>query len=332
MNRTEAMKLKGKTVLIDKGEKGVYYGELLDIAAPPKKMWAGKVKIKGVIELPILQEVDSLPGKKTPAYMTVPGSKIQAYTAGASSLTYAETVVQAINKKLQKLYDKGAAIQATAKSWATLGSRFGEMDNPFDLQKNVVSVKEDYVYYQLKKEKGRPFLHEPVNGDVLDLEECPFEFEISKPGKSWIEVTHLTGFTFEDLNGKEVQLKEFEWVRIHKQQFQPFHILLNELEDPSQKSLLHGIHSLGFTLDQLDQCHNHLLQQLLHSDGIASFQGVNFISFQNNYKTLMVQHHYERELKQDNQDFVFDRFEFTTDEGERSISSYTNIYSKGHES
>jgi hypothetical protein len=81
------------------------------------------------------------------------------------------------------------------------------------------------------------------------------------------------------------------------------------------------------THDDLVECHNSLLAQLLQSDGKKSFQGVNFLTYRGPLGTIIVQHHYERMLQDYNNDRIYDRFEITTEQGKRSISTYTNAYS-----
>jgi len=79
----------------------------------------------------------------------------------------------------------------------------------------------------------------------------------------------------------------------------------------------------------LVHCYNSLIDQLFHSNAISTFQGVNFLTYQTDEQFVLVQHHFKRELgasSSNKQDTVYDRFEFTTDKGKRTIALYTNAY------
>ncbi|MFB4163357.1 DUF2777 family protein [Alteribacillus sp. JSM 102045] len=332
MNRNEATKYKGSTVLVDKGIEGVFYGRLEEVFTPPKKTWSGKVFILGLAKAPELEAADTIDEKKN-VYVTVPGSKIHLPDM-EWNLSFNESVVQAIQSTINELFHTSNQQLQAAEKWQEIGLIYGDISFPSPPINKKENQKDDdpYVYYQIQEKDGSLYLTESVNGDKLDLDGCPFELEIQKAGSTWIPVTYKQYYTFQDNKGKEHRAKKDNWVRIHKEQFQPFTILLNELEHPARKSLLNRIRSFGFNQNNLVDCHNRLLYELLQSEGTSSFKGVNFLTFRKPGKTLLIQHHYERTLHTDSPDYVFDRFECTTDNGERSISTYTNAYSKDHES
>ncbi|SDH05729.1 Protein of unknown function [Alteribacillus persepolensis] len=333
MNRIEATKYKGKTVLVDIGSEGVFYGLLEEVYAPPKKTWSGKVFIKGMAKAPVLEKADTIDEKKE-VYVTVAGSKIHT-TEEEWTLSFNESVVQAIQSAINELHENLNKHTAQAKKWKDIGSVYGDVhvpSTPSSAEEEQAVVQDDYIYYQLAEDDGSVYLLEPINKDTLELEGCPFELEIQWTNNTWIPVTYHRRFTFIDNRGKQYQIQPQSRVRIHKEQFQPFTILLNELEHPARKTLWQRIHAFGFERSHLEDCHNRLLYELLQSENTSRFKGVNFITFRKSGKTLLIQHHYERELKTNTPDYVFDRFECTTDNGERSVSTYTNAYSKDHES
>ncbi|WP_240375530.1 DUF2777 family protein [Bacillus piscicola] len=330
MNRIEATKRKGSIVLVDMGQEGMYYGRLEEVLTPPKKTWSGKVFITGVAEVPDLEASHMLSEMKD-AYVTVPGSKIFAIDV-EEGLTYTESVRHSIQSVINQLIEKTAANEEAARKWAEIGSVYGEVVLPKAFEDEATPTDpEPYVYYRIRKDdEGLPYLEEEVSMDVLELEGCPFEFEIERKG-TWVPVSHVSEFIFQTEKGKEYKVKEREYVRIHTEQFQPFTILLNELEHPARESLLHHIETYGFTIENLANCHNRLLYELLQADGLTSFKGVNFITLQRPGRTLFIQHHYERTLHEHHPDYVYDRFECTSDDGERQISTYTNAVPKDHE-
>ncbi|SFE35444.1 DUF2777 family protein [Alteribacillus iranensis] len=328
MNRTEALKHIGSTILIDKGKEGTYFGRLEEVFTPPKKTWSGKVTILGVSEPPDLEHAHSLQELKN-ATVTVPGSKIKK-SEMEWDLSYEASACQAVQQVIDDIHKQVETYNQSAAQWREIGSQFGAMDvEKTPTEENTPLPDEPYVYYRVRQSKESVYLEEEINRETLELEGCPFEFEIQYKGK-WIAASYAYALTFEDKKGKKHQVKEYDWVRIHTNQFDPFTILLNELEQPARESFMRDLQAFGFTTKHMVDCHNRLLYELLQAEGMASFKGVNFITFKKTGKTLFVQHHYERTLYEDQPDFVYDRFECTTDEGKRRIATYTNAYTKGH--
>ncbi|SFL72045.1 DUF2777 family protein [Salibacterium qingdaonense] len=327
MNRQEASKHIGSTVLVDQGEDGIYFGRLEEVQTPPKKIWSGKVTITGLFDVPAVHRSEVILQMKEQS-IVVPGSKIDS-TGHQPEGDFDATVKTALKQVIEDLYTAADASTSEAETWKEVKTSFEEA--PEENNQEHEEQAPAYVTYRIKKQQGRPFLYEPIYGDELELEGCPFEFEVKIKGK-WHSVSHSRNFTFKDETGASVTLNEGDNVRIHTEQFQPFTILLNELEHPSRRSLLQDLENFGFSKSDLMDCHNRLLHELLQSEGTSTFKGVNFLMFQSTSSTLVVQHHYERVLKSDAQDYVYDRFEFTADNGVRRISTYTSAYSKDHES
>ncbi|MFD2704496.1 DUF2777 family protein [Salibacterium lacus] len=330
MNRQEASKHIGSTVIVDQGEDGVYYGRLEEVQTPPKKTWSGKVTITGLFEVPAVHRSDVILQMKEQS-IVVPGSKIDT-SKDQPEENFDSTVKTALKQVIEDLHAAAAAFTSEAETWKEVKASFEEEPvTPVENNQENEEQAPAYVTYRIKKQQDHPFLYEPIYGDELELEGCPFEFEVKIQGK-WHPVSHSRNFTFKDETGASVTLNEGDNVRIHTEQFQPFTILLNELEHPSRQSLLQDLENFGFSKSDLMDCHNRLLHELLQSEGTSTFKGVNFLMFQSTSSTLVVQHHYERVLKSDAQDYVYDRFEFTADNGVRRISTYTSAYSKDHES
>lgn len=332
MNRTEAKKHIGQTVIVDKGKEGVFFGRLDEINTPPKKIWTGKVHIQGVVHVPHIDEMDSLSNKKH-ADVVVSGSHIHAGDPSLTDLTFEESVLRAIETKIQHLYEETMDEIEEAEEWLKISSQYGTISSPFEefsFPQGTDEQKEEepYVYYRLLSDDNIVFLLEPRSGETLLLEGCPFEFEVYHQTKGWVTAHYKDGLQFIDKKGHVYELEENDWVRIHQKQFEPFTMLLNELEVPAKKSLLQLFKQFGFKPSDVIYCHNRLLFELLAAEGTTTFQGVNFITLQNEVETLHVQHHYERILYHDRDDYVYDRFECTTDTGKRSIATYTNSYTK----
>ncbi|WP_026673109.1 DUF2777 family protein [Alkalihalobacterium bogoriense] len=106
-----------------------------------------------------------------------------------------------------------------------------------------------------------------------------------------------------------------------------YRFLLQELEQPSFDALEKSMATYGLSHENIWQCHNSLEPQMQNGNR-NDFRGVNFLMYKNDATVLVVQHHYERTTKHDDQEVRFDRFEMTSDTGIRSIMSYTNEFTK----
>ncbi|SFP43572.1 DUF2777 family protein [Salibacterium halotolerans] len=329
MNRQEASKHIGSTVIVDQGQDGVYYGRLEEVQTPPKKMWSGKVTITGLFDVPAVHRSDVILKMKDQS-IVVPGGKIDI-TEEPQTTDFESSAKAALKQVIENLQAASESYASEAETWQEVKASFENEPAEKKQKQSDEQQAPSYVVYRIKKQQDHPFLYEPIHGDELELEGCPFEFEIKINGR-WHPASHSRDFTFTDETGASVTLNEGDNVRIHTEQFQPFTILLNELEHPSRRSLLKDLEDFGFSGSDLMDCHNRLLHELLQSEGTTDFKGVNFLMFQTTSSTLVVQHHYERVLKSNAQDYVYDRFEYTADNGVRRISTYTSAYSKDHES
>ncbi|WP_018922314.1 DUF2777 family protein [Salsuginibacillus kocurii] len=335
MDRKEAKQYEGKLVIVDEKEQGTYIGTLTEVHAPPRKAWSGLISIQGVYSYPFLDQGGALIYQQGDI-VEATGSRIHAYEDEAPS-SYSATVLVAIEERMkeiqlnleqlhqyeQKLNEHKMAFNS--KSIAQSTSSIHPHTETTEAEKDPDN--DTHALYELQLKRRSPVLKDTTTGEFLDLIGCPFELEIQHHD-TWVSAYHEDGFTFITEKNERVQATQGATVRIHRQQFDPFQILLNELEAPSKKTLDQCVQRFGFTRKDLSHCHNTLLHQLLQSENETTFSGVNLLIFQNHESTLFIQHLYERELLEDDDDTVYDRFECTTDQNIRHIVTYTNSFTK----
>jgi len=330
MDRKQAQSHIGKHIIIDELANGVYIGELLDVLAEPKKPWRGLVKMKGVLSLPeqVTEAAESFLINK-PIYHEdqieeFPSTKIKVSTVEVVE-TYQESLITAVTSAIERCK---FSIEQNGHTISGLVEYLHEINPTIaQLYKDNFEGKDDgaYVYYTVQFEHGQWMLFDQIQGQSLAANGCPFSFDFLVEGK-WKKGRFLNGNTFQTVDGVKYAVASSDKFRLERSQFDPYQILINELEKPALEALERNLHFFDVTHDHVTHCHNSLLLNLLHSNNVKKFQGVNFITYQNQHHTIIVQHHFERSLKESKDD-VFDRFEFTTDKGKRSIITYTNQYS-----
>ncbi len=334
MDRKRAQSQIGKDVIVDEQSQGQYVGELLEVIAEPKKPWRGLIKIKAVASLP-RQDFDTNDEFKVikPIYSLghieeFPSTKIKDISIESFD-NYQDSLVLAVTKEIETLQFSN---ERNTKIVHELIGYLEELNPTIaDLYKeeNIDENEENkYVYYSVKEVNGELMLLDSIQNQYLALNGCPFLFELYVNG-NWEKGHFISGNTFQSLEGKKSKINTSKKLRMERDQFDPYHLLINELEKPALEALEKSLHSFALTHKDVLHCHNTLLIKLLHSNNEKKFNGVNFITYQNHKHTVIVQHHFERMLKEDTDD-VYDRFEFTTDVGKRSIITYTNQFSKGH--
>ncbi|SDI27584.1 DUF2777 family protein [Natribacillus halophilus] len=315
MNRKEAIENKGHTVLVDSHPDCVCYGVLTDIDTPENKIWQGTVKINGIHTVNTAR-IASHPPYQEGEEVTVSGTKIRPFT-GKTTHSYRASLLNAIqvleketNGSIKELEEEKQQLQELR---VDLGNKRGKAEDPF-------------LYFHLTEEYKEIILQEQSYDEKMSLEGCPFEMDwFDTKANRWTKVMHENQWVFKTATGKRIRLQPKDTIRIHKEQFEPFQILLNELESPSKQSLARLMHYYGFQRKHMVQCHNTLLRQLLEAEEDRQFSGVNFIICQKNESFLMIQHRYERKLHSDRDDYVYDRFECTSDLNERQVITYTNM-------
>jgi hypothetical protein len=318
MNRTEAKQYIGHDVFIEHVDNGQYTAILEQMIVQPNTPWRGKVRITGVLTYPsnVSDHVHSLIYDEN-QIIEVAGKQIHPLTEPLEQ-TFKQSLAFSLKAKWDQVkeendqYDKALAL--IQQELRKLGSEH-------------LIFEDSFVYYQLVK-KGRELsIYDEVKRESLSLNGCPFEFEVKINGK-WKPSFYISDFIFQTGEDEEVELKHGSTVRLNKSQFDPYRILTNELETPALQALEGGLQKLGIGHEHSVYCHNSLLIQLLSSFKHKSFSGVNFISYANTTTQFLVQHHYERTILEDDDDITFDRFEFTSDKGERVLTTYATQFSK----
>ncbi|CAM3722881.1 DUF2777 family protein [Alkalicoccus chagannorensis] len=324
MNREQAFKWTGGLVTVDEGTQGIYIGVLDDVEAEPKKPWQGVVTIKGILQIPSLNEdmngLQSLKYEKEES-VRFPGRALARFD-GEFTASYRESYAEALKyrwdietENLEQSEYVRTIIQQELRQW----------------QMEHVLQEESFAYYHVIQGEHGLAIHDQEQDDALSLDGCPFEFQIKSKGR-WTPAYFKADSTFETKEGRSIRVSEGQEIRLNKDQFDPYKMLRNELEKPALQALERGLSRLQYSHEYHVHCHNSLLMQLLSSYDNGSFAGVNFITYGHGSSQLLVQHHYERTIHDDKEDETFDRFEFTTDQGERLITTYATTLSSDSES
>lgn len=314
MDRKTAEKYIGKHVILDEGHNGQYICTLEKMITMPNRPWRAILRIEGVLTYPEINPDDltlNQPLFKNREVYECSGQRIKEYHD-----KFHMSYEQSVNIALKKMWENFRQINHDTD--IILAQIHQEMRKR---RCEHLLFEDRYVYYKIVK-KGRDIqIYDEVKREALPIEGCPFEFEV-KINDNWEEALYVSDLTFELNNGKFIELEHGTTVRLNKLQFDPYRILLNELEEPALMALERGLRKLGIDHENLVYCHNSLLIQLLSAGKNDSFTGVNFISYANTTNQFVVQHHYERTIDENGEDVTYDRFEFTSDKGERILTAY----------
>lgn len=321
MNRKEASNHIGKQIRVIDPLLGSYIGELVDIITEPRKPWRGIVKINAIEQYPvqnlsdIKKEVITRPPFASGETYEITGSKIEPVNDDDLELNFEKSLRTAL---LNEINHFNVEQEKLSQVLNELQAELKRIDPSYEIK----SSKElDYQYYTIYSNSDGIYLNDQ-NNNLIPLSNCPFEFEIHVNG-TWQIVQYDTELSFIDPQGVNYEVTEGSQIRINKQQFDPYHIFINELEKPALDSLASGLKKYQMSHEHCVNCHNNLLNQYLAANDDKLFKGVNFISYQNNHETLLVQHHYEREICSTGEDVTYDRFEFTNDKGRRLLMTYS---------
>lgn len=331
MNRIEATNQIGKLVIIDEKTKGKYYGELLEVITIPKKPWRGKVKVKGVVTFPKQDWENNVTELKTPIYqldeiVELPGMKIHEYQLEQIHENYEASIqhsIQLLVKEFENIFAENE--QALYDLQNIVKKHYPNI--PIKLVESKYKNDEHHLYYIVKQVDAKPVLVNETEPD-LPLTDCPFELQLLVNDK-WITGHYTENWLFAGTNGKKYLIREDDQLRLAKKHLEPYQLLLNELERPALQSLEKSLQNFGLNHNHLIHCHNELLIQLLQANQEKTFSGTNFMFYQNGRTNIVVQHHYERELVENGTDIIYDRFEFTSSSGKRTIITYTNEFTRG---
>lgn len=326
MNRKEANNFIGKQIRVVDPLLGNYLGELVDIIAEPRKPWRGYVKIKEIEQDPAQKKLDQkqnfsvLPFAKGKTY-EIAGSKIEPVTPEKElRADFEEPIITDLLKKIDHFQKQK---ENTSLMLTELTAKLKKIDPTYQFDE---TKDPDFKYYTVSNEKDFFYLVDESNNQI-PLQDCPFDFQINVKGQ-WIIVQYDAELNFIDKNQQRYQVKGQTEIRLNKDQFDPYQLFINELEKPALDSLNSGLKKYQMSHKDCVNCHNSLLNQYLASEEAKQFQGVNFISYQKAGVTLLIQHHYEREISDNGEDVTYDRFEYTSDKGKRILMTYTTETTK----
>ncbi|MFB4160776.1 DUF2777 family protein [Geomicrobium sp. JSM 1781026] len=315
MNRKEALQWQGKTVIFQNDSTCSYYGVLEEIHTPQNKIWTGTILVQGVHEIFDVDAIFSLKDRGGERF-TISGNNIHPFD-GKTSRSFRGSVLRALTN-LENV--TSANIQHLKEQKKHL------QDSRLRFKNGHRQSEDPYLYFTLGYEEEEIVLIENSQKERMMLDGCPFDLEwYNAKHDEWLMVLHEREWKFKLKNGKKVRLEQGAAVRIHKEQFEPFQILLNELETPAKESLASILRDFGYKRKHLVKCHNTLLRQLLHAQEEQKFTGVNFLIFEKEASSIIIQHRYERILHHIGEDYVYDRFECTSDRNERQVLTYTNM-------
>ncbi|MET3504379.1 DUF2777 family protein [Halalkalibacter oceani] len=331
MDRKQAQNHIGKAVIIDEGQGGSYLGMLEGVIAPPRKTWRGTVQIQAVVELPSFlpekDEITLLPLKyKDRDVVECIGSKLSLAPEEIST-SFQQSMENAAIRRLQELMEQKESLAHKQKALEQFVDAH-DLSLPEEAQMEETEDEEDEaIAYTFHYENGKYLLLDERK-EALALEECPFELQWVNENNETCTGHYEENGTFMSNDGVRFSPKEGTVFTIDKKQFDPYVIFQKELEPGALQSLEKSLQSFGVSHDHLVDCHNALLTQFLLSEGRTSFQGVNFLTYRGSQGIIMVQHHFDRKLHNQKNDEIYDRFEFTTEQGKRSIVTYTNEFSR----
>ncbi|HHY20679.1 MAG TPA: DUF2777 family protein [Bacilli bacterium] len=331
MDRIDAQKLINKHVVIDEKANGGYYGKLIDIIAEPRKPWKGIVKIISVTSFPEQNHCSSL---QLPIYSAgekaiVLGSKISPAT-GTYIEDYNRSILFAIKDIVKKLSEQQLSARKQLiqlVQFALQSASDKAVIEELNSYLTFETEEERYFFYEVLNEEGQYLLVNRGNQQLLPLEGCPFLFELEIDNE-WVKGYYLEDGAFKTNDGKTKKLTIDDRIRMEKKQLNPYELLLKELEQPALDSLERSLQQFQIGHEHLLSCHNTLLSQLVNETKQQKFSGTNFILYERDNEVVSVQHHYERLLKEVENDLTYDRFELTSGSGKRYIITYTNEASK----
>ncbi|MFC0470222.1 DUF2777 family protein [Halalkalibacter kiskunsagensis] len=324
MDRKQAQSLINKVVKVKEGIYGSYFAVLKKIIAEPRKPWRGIVQILSVDKLPVFDDKKTqlLPIKYHDGQLVeCEGVKLSEVSEIYTPSSFEMSLLEAVQDRYKELT---VNIQTIQNKQAVLRQFLSERG--LNMQFNTQTKNERSAITYTFHHDGDQFILIDENENRLNLDDCPFSISWENQHE-WITGKYEGNGNFVSENGIRYVPKEGAVFVIEDEQFDPYVILRNELEPAALSSLEKSLERYKITHNDLVKCHNSLLLQLLGSNEKKSFHGVNFLTYKGPDGIVLVQHHYERTLQNYNNDKIYDRFEFTTDQGKRSISTYTNAYS-----
>ncbi|AST97731.1 DUF2777 family protein [Shouchella clausii] len=332
MDRKEAQQLVGQLLIVDLGVDGVYLGELVNVVTEPKKPWRGEVRIFSVLSLP-----DSIFRDDTIALHEVPydegdidlfrSQQLKKRPQQIQIEPYLDSVLTDLKRRYIRLKNDASAPSAELEALEvyiktlTSQKRRTERTKGHNAGNDEAPFYNEYTFHF----RDNHYVLIDSKGESLYLTPSHFEYVWHQQGKLVSGRYEGDGVFVRD-NGVRYIPEENSVMLIDQKQFDPYYILRKELDPVALQGFEYNLQLHDVSHRDLIHCYNSLLEQLLNGENETSFQGVNFLTFQTDEHFVLVQHHFKRNLTLESGQPVYDRFEFTTDKGKRTISLYTNAF------
>ncbi|SDB91581.1 DUF2777 family protein [Shouchella lonarensis] len=331
MDRYEAKRALGQLLVVDLGKNGVYLGELLQVQAEPKKPWQGEVRIFSVLALPLF-----IFHEESIALHKLPVSEGNVITVSSRHLRYrtkqqpVEPFIDSILTALKRRYiDLAASDHVNFRELETLEVYIKTLTTQ---KRKTTKEKRSpplltgplYIEYTFKISGERFYLCDK-DGDLLELSPSSFEYTWLDDEDTMKEGRYIGEGVFLQANGQRYQPNNGATILIDQQQFDPYTIFQKELDPVALQGFEHHLQKFSLTHHDLIHCYNSLLEQIIYHKEGRLLEGVSFLTYQSNQLFVLVQHHFKRILLPGkSRQAIYDRFEFTTDKGKRTIAIFKN--------
>lgn len=252
MNRKEATNYIGKHIRVVDPLLGSYVGELIEVVAEPRKPWRGKVKIITIEQYPAQNLTDrkeegiTRPPFSSGAIYEIAGSKIEPVGDIEIDVSFDESLIDSLLNEINHFQSEKNKVNSVLHE---LQQELKNIDPSYEVDDYDPL---DFQYYTVHKEEDYVFIIDENNNQV-PLNDCPFEFQIKVKGR-WIPVQYDEECSFIDQKQKRHQVKVGTQIRLNKDQFDPYHIFINELEKPALDSLNNGLQKFKMTHDDCVNC------------------------------------------------------------------------------
>ena len=324
MNRLEAEKYIGKRIWIDKNKDGQYTGDLIQIHAPKGKPWSGTIQIKTVETCP---DIDSSDRIKEPIYrendeVTLTGSMLSPMSEqhSSSTHTYEESFVLALIEQAETIKED---VQANAQILEQIYNRLSELDQSIIESLVHENGADEYDEFVLKRFKDLHVCVSERSGLEIIMDFLPVQAIIDEENRA-LPLIHDKGFRFLTPENDELMLKEGQSIWIHHHHYDPYMLIRNELEQEGLQILTKTLADFGLQHEDIFLCHNAILQIPPKSvSSSTNISGTHLINFHKNNLHFVLQHHFERNYDE-KPVYRYDRFELTSNTGQRTVSVYTN--------
>lgn len=318
MNRQEAKKHLHNRVIINEGVYGNYSGILEKIELKDNQPWIGYIKIKTVETYPEISTVNRIgePLYRENQLIDSAGAKISPVPDDFDlDRSFNDSLLEAVNVlynhlKTRKQFYKGLMEELSTKHDQLEFAKSFEDRDPVH----------EFVLRELNGQHG--LLHKTTN-EFIQLKNSFFEYLIPKRNRD-IPAMHEDGFTFKTNSGDFVSLKEGATVRISDDQFNLYVLFRNELDPMAKKAHDKALSSLNIGHNDIEMPENTMLSMVDMNDRKKDFSGTSFYKYISNDKLAILQHFYERKEENGSPSFAYDRFELTTNNGERVVTIYSS--------